>query len=75
MLHGFGKLIGGGIEYSGQFVSGLKDGKGTLKGPNGRCYEGDFVGNLFHGHGIYLLADGTKYTGMLSFKLLRLGEM
>lgn len=38
-------------------------GKGVLKWPNGKQYEGEFKDDKRHGHGVFTWADGRTYDG------------
>ena len=51
-----------GARYSGHFKNGMKDGKGVLEAL-GNVYEGTFVKNKAHGHGMIKWKDGRKYKG------------
>ena len=51
-----------GMKYVGEWESGQYK-KGTLTGPNGDQYAGEWKDNNPNGHGTYLFADGRKYVG------------
>ena len=53
-----------GEYYIGQFLNGLKHGKGTIyyKNKNIR-YKGDFVNDKYEGNGKYIYANGNYYIG------------
>ena len=51
------------VRYEGEFVQGLKHGKGKLFFPNGSIYEGEFKANYQDGYGVYYFAKGKVYTG------------
>ena len=38
-------------------------GKGRFTEPNGKSYEGDYLGSVFHGNGILVNEDGVRYEG------------
>ncbi len=42
------KLANGNI-YDGDWVDGLREGKGIVRWQNGNCYEGDFQGDKMNG--------------------------
>uniref|UniRef100_A0A7S2S1K0 Uncharacterized protein n=1 Tax=Rhizochromulina marina TaxID=1034831 RepID=A0A7S2S1K0_9STRA len=46
-----------GDTYEGEFVDGIREGKGTLQYANGNNYSGAFKDNKFHGFGVYAWAD------------------
>ena len=50
-------------KYEGQFVNGLKNGKGTYYFDNGDKYVGDFRDGDREGEGIYYYKNGDKYEG------------
>ena len=52
-----------GAIYEGDFVDGLRRGKGKYIFLDGAIYEGDFVGGLFQGKGKYIFTDGAIYEG------------
>ena len=37
------------------FVNGKKNGRGTLRMPNGSIYEGEFKDNCLHGFGMLIM--------------------
>ncbi len=45
--------------YTGYLVSGLPEGKGTMKYSSDSYYEGDWLGGLRHGNGSYTTSQGT----------------
>lgn len=53
LRHGKGTLtlFHDGSTYSGDFVKGRKEGKGSWRLPNGNTYEGQWVNNKRHGWG------------------------
>lgn len=61
------KITDRNVEYVGTLVNGLApDGKGKLKyrDNHGRCYEGYFKNNMFHGKGqLYFPLGQIKYNG------------
>lgn len=40
------------------------NGKGTLRWPDGKKYEGEYLNDIKHGYGIYYWNDGRIYDGM-----------
>jgi hypothetical protein len=52
-----------GETYEGEYVNGLKHGKGKLTFSDGRVYEGDFVNGKFHGKGKIIDPNGGGYEG------------
>ena len=66
--NGFGKAIYAfGAIYEGNWVDGVKSGRGTYIFTQGQWsgdrYYGDFQNELFHGEGIYFFKNGAKYVG------------
>ena len=51
------------IIYEGDFINGLKEGKGIIIFGNNAKYEGDFKNDCFWGEGIFDWGDGRKYSG------------
>jgi hypothetical protein len=51
------------IKYKGNFVDGLKKGKGVIYYKNGDKYEGEFDNDVKEGHGIYTFKTGTSWEG------------
>ena len=49
--------------YVGEFLNGLKDGKGTFYWNDGDRYEGDFKNDKKEGKGIFYYNSGNKYEG------------
>ena len=52
-----------GTTYKGDFVNGVKEGKGVLTFSDGTQYTGDFHDGMFEGHGRLVYADGREYEG------------
>lgn len=54
MRHGEGRFIyTDGGHYSGDWVEGMMEGKGTLYYKEGKpAYQGDWQRDMFNGHGI-----------------------
>ncbi|KAM4738899.1 ankyrin repeat and MYND domain-containing protein 1 [Anableps anableps] len=52
-----------GSKYEGEFVDGLKHGKGRYSWRNGESYEGFFYKDFKHGDGVYCWPTGHKFTG------------
>jgi hypothetical protein len=48
---------GNGVHYSGEFLTGGKNGLGTLTYPDNRKYIGVFKNNVYDDHGAYIDAD------------------
>lgn len=51
------------FKYTGQFVNGEFDGKGTIEFSDGAIYEGDFNENKISGMGTFTFKDGSVYQG------------
>lgn len=51
-----------GTEYKGDWVNGIRHGKGVIKYNNG-IYEGEWINDKRNGEGIYTWNDGKKYEG------------
>ncbi|XP_057697572.1 ankyrin repeat and MYND domain-containing protein 1-like [Corythoichthys intestinalis] len=52
-----------GSKYEGEFVDGLKQGKGKYTWKNGEFYEGSFYKDYRHGDGMYYWPSGNKFYG------------
>ena len=52
-----------GYSYKGNFVNGLREGRGMLKAADGGWYDGMWAADEFEGQGTYQWPDGTKYSG------------
>ncbi|XP_061540762.1 ankyrin repeat and MYND domain-containing protein 1-like isoform X2 [Phycodurus eques] len=52
-----------GSKYEGDFVHGLKHGKGRYTWKSGEFYEGSFYKDYRHGDGIYCWPTGNKFIG------------
>ncbi|KAM9797525.1 ankyrin repeat and MYND domain-containing protein 1 isoform 2-T2 [Syngnathus typhle] len=52
-----------GSKYEGDFVDGLKHGKGRYSWQNGEFYEGSFYKDYRHGDGVYCWPTGDKFMG------------
>ncbi|XP_037106446.1 ankyrin repeat and MYND domain-containing protein 1-like isoform X2 [Syngnathus acus] len=52
-----------GSKYEGDFVDGLKHGKGRYSWQNGEFYEGSFYKDYRHGDGMYCWPTGNKFMG------------
>ncbi len=50
--------------YSGQFVKGVRQGKGKLTMQNGNIYEGHFTNGRMHGEGSMTYSNGDRYVGL-----------
>jgi len=69
-FHGQGSFYWGRINneqfghaYIGNFVNGVKSGKGIYLFPNGDIYEGNFVDDVRTGFGTYIWSNGNMYEG------------
>lgn len=63
-MDGWGTYKSRESEYVGSYKNGLKSGKGTMKNlAKGWEYIGDFFDDKFHGKGVYIWGDGTKFEG------------
>jgi len=47
------KRFPSGDEYNGEFVGGLREGRGTLDYANGNVYSGEWKANNFQGYGLF----------------------
>ncbi|XP_077440587.1 ankyrin repeat and MYND domain-containing protein 1-like [Vanacampus margaritifer] len=52
-----------GSKYEGEFVNGLKHGKGRYTWKNEEFYEGSFYKDYRHGDGMYCWRTGNKFIG------------
>nr|XP_061831494.1 ankyrin repeat and MYND domain-containing protein 1-like [Nerophis lumbriciformis] len=52
-----------GSTYEGEFVHGLKHGKGRYTWKSGEFYEGSFYKDYRHGDGVYCWPSGNKFIG------------
>ncbi|XP_061540142.1 ankyrin repeat and MYND domain-containing protein 1-like [Phycodurus eques] len=52
-----------GSKYEGDFVNGLKHGKGRYTWKSGEFYEGSFYKDYRHGDGMYCWPTGNKFIG------------
>jgi len=52
-----------GFVYEGNFLNGLREGRGMLKGKDGSWYDGMWTGDKFQGQGTYVWPNGAKYVG------------
>ncbi len=58
-----------GSEYNGTLSNdGLKHGAGSLKFSDGSQYTGQFENGFFHGLGIIVEADGSRYWKITCFE-------
>jgi hypothetical protein len=62
LADGYGE-VNGISSYHGNFLAGMKHGKGIKLMPNGDHYEGDFREDYRDGHGVYVWGDKTKWAG------------
>src|SRR5512145_681773 len=62
--NGNGKYVySNGFIYEGNFVNGLREGRGMLKGADGSWFDGMWVKDKFEGQGTYVWPNGAKYIG------------
>ena len=62
--YGFGTYRwNNGDVYTGEYVKGIRHGKGKFVYANGNYYDGDWVDGKYHGHGIYHWNDGDQFEG------------
>ncbi|XP_071760174.2 ankyrin repeat and MYND domain-containing protein 1 [Centroberyx gerrardi] len=54
-----------GARYEGEFLDGLKHGRGKYTWENGEHYEGSFYKDYRHGEGLYCWPTGQKFIGKL----------
>ncbi|XP_071403051.1 ankyrin repeat and MYND domain-containing protein 1 [Centroberyx affinis] len=54
-----------GARYEGEFMDGLKHGRGKYTWENGEHYEGSFYKDYRHGEGVYCWPTGHKFIGKL----------
>mgnify|MGYP000906212742 FL=1 len=59
----FGQLKGNWLKFEGSFDSGKKRGFGTLLLSNGDVFAGNFVNDVVHGKGSYVMKHGKTYVG------------
>mgnify|MGYP003682047699 CR=1 FL=1 len=52
-----------GNTYEGDFINGIKQGKGIFIWTDGDQYEGDWVNGEKYGKGVFTYASGNKYEG------------
>jgi hypothetical protein len=52
-----------GYRYEGDFVNGMREGRGLLTEPDGGSYDGMWSDDEFNGQGTYKWPDGARYTG------------
>merc|ERR1711988_224140 len=57
---GNGELV---KRYSGEWVDGMRHGKGMLYGKGGELYDGDWANNSRHGEGKQVYSNGDTYEG------------
>ena len=62
LFHGKGKLSSN-HEYEGDWVNGLRNGKGNMILNNGNVYEGDWENHMRHGKGKMIYNNGYIYDG------------
>ena len=63
--HGRGTFIWltSGAIYKGDFINGLREGKGVQTFADGERYEGSWANDLPNGKGVYFWAKGARYEG------------
>jgi len=59
---GLGQFSFEGYDYTGSFVNGVFEGKGTMTWDNKDKYDGQWKAGVFHGSGIYK-QEGNTYSG------------
>ena len=57
-MDGKGTLYEGGEIYEGDFRKDRKEGRGTIKYPDGSRFDGDFKKGVMHGDGKFFTAQG-----------------
>lgn len=63
-IHGKGRHVTKELDYKGEFIEGLKDGKGILVNTlKNWKYEGQFKKNKMDGMGTIIWDDKTKFEG------------
>ena len=65
LRHGTGKYVNPeeGVEYSGQWLDGMRHGQGILNYKNGSVYEGQWERGMKWGTGKMTYASGNFYEG------------
>mmetsp|Transcript_71714 Transcript_71714/g.226586 ORF Transcript_71714/g.226586 Transcript_71714/m.226586 type:complete len:678 (-) Transcript_71714:106-2139(-) len=63
--HGHGKLsfADSGAFYEGEWVNGVRQGKGILEYSPGVFYDGEWQDDMMQGHGTFTYANGNTYKG------------
>lgn len=51
------------VAIAGDYVEGLRSGKGVMLLPDGGTYTGDFAADKFEGAGTYEYPDGSCFVG------------
>lgn len=51
------------LEYEGEWVQGVRQGRGVRDYASGESYEGDFSAGMRHGQGRYAFANTDVYAG------------
>jgi hypothetical protein len=59
----YGTAISHGDTYVGEYVNGLRQGKGTETFANGDKYVGEYKNGMIYGQGTVTYANGNKYVG------------
>ena len=54
----------GSFKYIGEWLDGLRSGKGTMVSSKGDCYTGNWLMDEMSGFGEMVLSNGDTYTGM-----------
>lgn len=57
------QTLADGTVYDGEWVGGVRHGRGTMIKPDGSIYEGQFEFGSVHGFASYTLSQGAKYEG------------
>jgi hypothetical protein len=63
LFEGEGKLTYLDKLYEGEWINGIKEGRGIYRYTDGRYYEGEWKNDKKEGHGIYRYTDGRYYEG------------
>ena len=67
VFHGHGALFNEkeGYKYLGTFINGQKSGNGVQTYmANNNTYEGEWLGDMKHGKGVFSYTDGSSYQGL-----------
>lgn len=62
--------------YIGEFVDGMRHGKGVFRFANGDRYEGEFDKNLFDGYGVFVWNTAVdEYNNMIIGKSISINYL